>query len=78
MTDKQAFEMILNGANFTLEYGNNHFYGNIQDFKNQCKNVVDYFHKTNNFFNLWLMIDYKYEYTIDRNVKSKIKKMLTI
>ena len=76
MTDKKALELILNGAIFTLEYGNQFFCGNIIEFKKTCKNIVDYFHKSNNFFNLWLIIDNKYEYTITNQVKSKIKKML--
>lgn len=76
MTDKQAFEMILNGANFTIEYGSNSFCGNITDFQESCKNIVDYFHHSNNYFNLWLIIDNQYEYTITNQVKSKIKKML--
>lgn len=76
MTDKQAMNLIFNGAKFTLEYGSNHFHGDISEFKTACKSVVDYFHHNNNYFNLWLIIDNKYEYTIDSQIKSKIKKML--
>lgn len=76
MTDKQAFEMVLNGANFTIEYGTNSFNGTITEFRKDCKNIADYFHKSNNFFNFWLIVNNQYEYTITNQVKSKIRKML--